>query len=30
MKGTKWWNDGNGNTEFSKECPGESWFPGRR
>jgi hypothetical protein len=30
MKGTKWWNDGNGNTKFSKECPGESWFPGRR
>jgi hypothetical protein len=25
----KWWNDGNGNTKFSKECPGEGWVSGR-
>jgi hypothetical protein len=28
-KNVKWWNDGNGDTKFSKECPGEGWFPGR-
>ena len=27
--GKKWWNDENGNTKMSIECPGESWFPGR-
>jgi hypothetical protein len=27
--GKKWWNDGNGNSKFAKECPGEGWFPGR-
>ena len=24
-----WWNDGNGNTKFAKECPGERWIAGR-
>ena len=28
-KGKKWWNDGCGNTKFSKECPGPNWAPGR-
>ena len=28
--GRKWWNDGCGNTLFSKECPGLNWFPGRK
>ena len=28
--GKRWWNDGNGNTKFSKECPGEDWVSGRR
>lgn len=27
--GKKWWNDGCGNTKFSKECPGEGWVLGR-
>ena len=26
--GKKWWNDGNGNTKFTKECPGENWILG--
>ena len=26
--GKKWWNDGCGNTKFSKECPGENWVLG--
>ena len=30
MKGTKWWNDGCGNTKFSKEYPGDGWIPGRK
>ena len=25
----KWWNDGNGNTKFSKKYPGEGWVSGR-
>ena len=29
IKGSKWWNDGNGNTKMSKECPGEGWILGR-
>jgi len=29
-KGNKWWNDGCGNTKFSKKCPGEGWILGRR
>jgi hypothetical protein len=28
-KDKKWWNNGKGNTKFSKECPGENWVPGR-
>jgi hypothetical protein len=28
-KDKKWWNDGKGNTKFSKECPGENWVAGR-
>jgi len=28
-KGAKWWNDGNGNNKFRKECPGEGWSLGR-
>jgi hypothetical protein len=28
-KGKKWWNDGNGNTKRSKECPGDGWKLGR-
>ena len=28
-KGNKWWNDGCGNTKFSKKCPGEGWVLGR-
>ena len=27
--GKRWWNDGNGNTKLSKECPGENWCLGR-
>jgi len=27
--GKKWWNDGKGNTKFSKESPGPNWVPGR-
>ena len=27
--GNKWWNDGNGNIKFSKECPEEGWISGR-
>lgn len=27
--GKKWWNDGCGNTKFSKECPGKGWYVGR-
>jgi hypothetical protein len=27
--GKRWWNDGNGNTKFSKEYPGEGWSAGR-
>jgi hypothetical protein len=26
--GKKWWNDGCGNTKFSKECPGVNWVLG--
>jgi hypothetical protein len=26
--GKRWWNDGNGNTKLSKECPGENWCLG--
>jgi hypothetical protein len=26
--GKKWWNDGNGNTKFSRECPGDGWIRG--
>jgi hypothetical protein len=29
-KGKKWWNDGNGNTKLSKECPGDGWKLGRK
>jgi hypothetical protein len=29
-KGKKWWNDGNGNTKHSKECPGDGWKLGRK
>ena len=29
VKGKKWWNDGNGNTTLSIECPGEGWVLGR-
>jgi hypothetical protein len=29
LKGAKWWNDGNGNTKMSKECPGPNWVLGR-
>lgn len=28
-RGMKWWNDRNGNTRFTKECPGDGWVPGR-
>lgn len=28
-KNIKWWNDGNGNTKFCLDCPGECWVPGR-
>jgi hypothetical protein len=28
-RGRKWWNDGNGNSKFVKECPGENWVSGR-
>ena len=28
-RGKKWWNDGCGNTKFSKECPSEGWVLGR-
>jgi hypothetical protein len=28
--GKKWWNDGCGNTKFSKEFPGKGWFHGRK
>jgi hypothetical protein len=28
-KNKRWWNDGNGNTKFSEECPGEGWIAGR-
>ena len=27
--GTKWWNNSNGNTKMSKECPGPGWVAGR-
>ena len=26
--GNMWWNDGNGNTKFTKECPGKGWVLG--
>ena len=26
--GKRWWNDGNGNTKFTKDCPGENWSLG--
>ena len=28
-KDRKWWNDGNGNTKRSVECPGTEWILGR-
>jgi len=28
-KGGHWWNDGEGNTTMSRQCPGEGWFRGR-
>ena len=28
-KGGHWWNDGNGNTKMSKQCPGDGWVRGR-
>jgi len=28
-KGTKWWNDGEGNSKRSIECPGKNWIAGR-
>ena len=28
-KDKKWWNDGEGNIKFTKECPGKNWIPGR-
>ena len=27
--GKKWWNDGNGNSKLSVDCPGEGWVSGR-
>ena len=27
-KGGHWWNDGNGNTKMSKQCPGDGWALG--
>ena len=29
-KGTKWWNDGCGNTKRMLECPGDGWRLGRK
>ena len=28
--GTKWWNDGKGNTKFCVECPDNGWVLGRK
>lgn len=28
-KGGHWWNNGNGNTKMSKQCPGIGWVRGR-
>jgi hypothetical protein len=29
-KGTKWWNDGCGNSKRAVECPGDGWKLGRK
>lgn len=29
IKGKRWWNDNNGNTKMSIDCPGPEWISGR-